>query len=183
MNREETKKIIRIMCASYPNYKPADISETIDIWTSMLSDYSYEHIALALKSYIATSTSGFAPSIGDIIQKANSFTNTTELNELEAWALVSKALSNGYYGADKEFEKLPPLVQKAVGSPANIREWAQLDFKSLSVIQSNFERVYSATVKREEEYARLPKEAKYLIQKLSTNKKLEDKEVKLIDEK
>ena len=181
MDREETKKIIRIMCASYPNYKPADISETIDIWTSMLSDYSYEHIALALKSYISTSTSGFAPSIGEIIQKASSFTQHTELNELEAWSLVSKALSNGYYGADEEFEKLPPLVQKAVGSPANIREWAQLDFKALSVIQSNFERVYSATVKRAEEYSRLPENVKALMQSMKPNPKLEDREVKLID--
>ena len=36
MTREETVKIIRIMVDSYPNYKPNDISETVDVWQMML---------------------------------------------------------------------------------------------------------------------------------------------------
>lgn len=175
MDREETKKIIRIMCASYPNYKPSDISETIDVWASMLSDYSYEHIAVALKSYIATDTSGFSPSIGQLIQKANSLVKKDgELNEIEAWTLVSKALSNGYYGAEEEFAKLPPIVQKAVGSPEQIRLWARTDDKSIeTVISSNFMRTYKAEVKRAEEYARLPEDVKALMQKMSPLNRIE----------
>ena len=175
MDREETKKIIRIMCASYPNYKPADISETIDVWASMLSEYSYEHIAAALKTYIATDTSGFAPSIGQLIQKANSLVKKDgELNEIEAWTLVSKALRNGYYGAEEEFAKLPPTVQKAVGSPAQLRMWATTDESSVeSVISSNFMRTYKAEVKRAEEYERLPEDVKALMQKISPLNRIE----------
>lgn len=177
MDREETKKIIRIMCASYPNYKPADISETIDVWASMLSDYSYEHIAVALKSYIATDTSGFAPSIGQLIQKANSLVEKDgEMNEIEAWTLVSKALGNGYYGAEKEFEKLPPIVQKTVGRPEQLRMWATTDNKSIeTVVASNFMRTYKAEVKRAEEYARLPEDVKALMQKMSPLNIIESK--------
>ena len=29
------------MVDSYPNYKPNDISETVDVWNVMLSDYDY----------------------------------------------------------------------------------------------------------------------------------------------
>lgn len=174
MDREETKKIIRIICASYPNYKPADISETIDVWANMLSEYSYEHIAVALKSYIATDTSGFAPSIGELIQKANSLLENGKLNEIEAWTLVSKALRNGYYGAEEEFAKLPLLVQKAVGSPAQLRMWATTDESSVeSVISSNFMRTYKAEVKRAEEYARLPEDVKALMQKMSPLNRIE----------
>lgn len=174
MDREETKKIIRIICASYPNYKPADISETIDVWANMLSEYSYEHIAVALKSYIATDTSGFAPSIGELIQKANSLLENGKLNEIEAWTLVSKALRNGYYGAEEEFAKLPPIVQKAVGSPEQIRLWARTDDKSIeTVISSNFMRTYKTEVKRAEEYARLPEDVKALMQKISPLNRIE----------
>lgn len=175
MDREETKKIIRIMCASYPNYKPSDISETIDVWASMLSDYSYEHIAVALKSYIATDTSGFSPSIGQLIQKANSLVKKDgELNEIEAWTLVSKAIRNGYYGAEKEFEKLPPIVQKAVGSPAQLRMWATTDSKSIeTVVASNFIKAYKTEVKRAEEYARLPEDVKAIMQKMSPLNRIE----------
>lgn len=174
MDREETKKIIRIMCASYPNYKPTDISETIDVWASMLSEYTYEHIAVALKSYIATDTSGFAPSIGDIIQKANSLVGNGELNEIEAWTLVSKAIRNGYYGAEKEFEKLPPTVQKAVGSHEQLRLWATTDNKSIeTVVASNFMRTYKTEVKRAEEYARLPEDVKAIMQKISPLNRIE----------
>lgn len=178
MDREETKKIIRIMCASYPNYKPADISETIDVWTNMLSEYSYEHIAVALKSYIATDTSGFAPSIGQLIQKANSLVRKDgELNEIAAWTLVSKALQNGYYGAEEEFAKLPLLVQKAVGSPEQIRMWATTDEKSVeTVIASNFMRAYKIELRRAEEFAKLPESIKNLLGRLSPLKELEQKE-------
>ena len=48
MTREETVKIIRIMVDSYPNYKPNDISETVDVWLMMLSDYDYNLVAMAL---------------------------------------------------------------------------------------------------------------------------------------
>lgn len=40
-----------------------------------------------------------------------------QLNELEAWSLVEKAIRNSIYNSQEEFSKLPPLVQKAVGSP------------------------------------------------------------------
>lgn len=174
MDREETKKIIRIICASYPNYKPADISETIDVWASMLSEYSYEHIAVALKSYIATDTSGFAPSVGKLIQKANSLVENGKLNEIEAWTLVRKALRHDYEQAEKEFNKLPELVQKAVGNPSQLCLWATSDIKSVeTVIASNFIKTYKTEVQRAEEYERLPEDVKAIMQKMSPLNRIE----------
>ena len=54
MDRNEVKKIIQIMCATYPNYHPADLSSTVDAWHLMLEDYSYNQIAIALKAYITS---------------------------------------------------------------------------------------------------------------------------------
>ena len=165
MDREETKRIIQIMCATYPNWKPADLSNTVDAWHLMLEDYPYNQIAIALKAYVTSDASGFAPSVGQLIGKLNTITSMNEPSELEAWSLVSKALRNGYYGAEEEFAKLPELVQKAVGNPSNLRQWSQTDIESIeNVIQSNFLRTYRSVVKRAEEVQKMPSDIKALIQ-------------------
>lgn len=169
MTREETVKIIRIMCDCYPNYKPSNLSETVDVWNMMLEEYSYSQISMALKTYVHSDTSGFAPSIGQLINKLHEVQSPQELNEMEAWLLVSRALRNGTYGAVEEFNKLPPLVQKAVGSPDNLRNWAQTDSESIeNVVQSNFMRTYRTVVNRAKEYQKMPKDIKALIE--STNR-------------
>lgn len=159
MTREETKKIIRIMCATYPNFKPNDLTETIDTWDFLLEEYTYQEISLALKAYIATSTSGFAPSIGQLIEKVRSISCGAELSEMEAWALVSDALRNSSYHAEEEFAKLPEIVQKAVGSPSLLRSWATTDERSIeNVVQSNFMRTYRAELSRKREVQTMPKD-------------------------
>lgn len=169
MNRDETKRIIQIMSATYPNWHPADLSQTVDAWHLMLEDYSYNQIAIALKAYITSDASGFAPSVGQLIAKLSMITAGNEPSELEAWAMVSKALRNGYYGAEEEFAKLPELVQKAVGNPSNLRQWSQTDVDSIeNVIQSNFLRTYRNVAKRAEEVQKMPSDIKALMQSNDT---------------
>lgn len=157
------------MCDCYPNYKPSNLSETVDVWNMMLNEYDYSQISTALKAYVHSDTSGFAPSIGQLINKLHEVQSPQELNEMEAWLLVGKALRNGTYGAIEEFNKLPPLVQKAVGSPDNLRNWAQTDSESIeNVVQSNFMRTYRTVVNRAKEYQKMPKDIQALIK--STNR-------------
>ena len=170
MTREETVKIIRIMVDSYPNYKPNDISETVDVWQMMLSDYDYNLVATALKAYILSDTSGFAPSIGQLVAKIQTISQPQELDGMAAWGLVSKALRNGTYGAVEEFNKLPPLVKQAVGMPDNLKNWATSDYQTIeTVIQSNFLRTYETVVKRAHEIHRMPDNIKTLIEKTNAN--------------
>ena len=170
MTREETKKIIRIMCDSYPNYKPANISETVDVWTAMLDGFTYQQISYALKAFILSDTSGFAPSIGQLVQlirKADE-SNSEGLTELEAWNMVSKAIRNGTYHAQEEFDKLPALVQKAVGDPGQLRNWAMTDLDSVeTVAQSNFLRTYRGLAKREQELQAIPENVRKLMASIS----------------
>ena len=154
MTRDEVKRIIQIMCTTYPNYHPANLTDTVDVWAMMLEEYTYQEISLALKAYILTDTTGFAPSVGALVSKVR---KTEELNEMEAWAMVSRALRNGTYGAEEEFAKLPPMVQKAVGRPSNLRQWAQTGAESVeNVIQSNFIKTYRSVAKRENDLLALP---------------------------
>lgn len=170
MTREETVKIIRIMCDCYPNYKPNNLSETVDAWNMMLNNYSYEQVSVALKAYINSDISGFAPSIGQLIGKIQTISQPQELDGMAAWGLVSKALRNGTYGAVEEFNKLPPLVKQAVGMPDNLKNWATSDYQTIeTVIQSNFLRTYETVVKRVNEINRMPDNIKSLIKKANAN--------------
>lgn len=170
MTREETVKIIRIMCDCYPNYKPNNLSETVDVWNMMLEAYSYNQVSIALKAYATSDTSGFAPSIGQLIGKIQTISQPQELDGMTAWGLVSKALRNGTYGAVEEFNKLPPLVRQAVGIPGNLKNWATSDYQTIeTVIQSNFLRTYETVVKRANEINRMPDNIKSLIEKTNVN--------------
>ena len=167
MTREETVKIIRIMVDSYPNYKPNDISETVDVWQMMLSDYDYNLVAMALKAYILSDTSGFAPSIGQLVGKIQTLTKPQELNEMEAWSLVCDALKNCGYNYVEEYEKLPPLVQKAVGLPAQLQTWALTENLNRDVVGSNFMRCYRIEVERQNEISKMPQNIREMLEKIS----------------
>ena len=158
------------MCDCYPNYKPNNLSETVDVWNMMLNNYSYEQVSVALKAYINSDISGFAPSIGQLIGKIQAISQPQELDGMTAWGLVSKALRNGTYGAVEEFNKLPPLVKQAVGMPDNLKNWATSDYQTIeTVIQSNFLRTYETVVKRANEINRMPDNIKSLIEKANAN--------------
>lgn len=168
MTEGEAKKLFAVMTVAYPNYRIDDIEYTAKIWADFLRGYSYEQANMALRTYIATDTSGFAPSIGRLLDKLHTIQSPQELNEMEAWSLVSKALRNGYYGAVEEFNKLPPLVQKAVGSPDNLRNWSQTDANSIeNVVQSNFMRSYRLVVNRENEIKKMPADVRTLIENVN----------------
>lgn len=186
MEREQTKKIIAVMMATFPNYHPVDLTATVNTWTIMLEEYSYEEVSMALKAFVTSDTSGFAPSPGQLIERIKTISTPQSLSETEAWLLVSKALRNGSYGAQEEFEKLPPIIQKCIGSPTQLRNWAQTKNESVeNVIQSNFMRTYRTEVKRAEEIEKMPTEIKKMIGVANTGRYLEiqDRQEIQIEEK
>ena len=151
----------RAMMMAYPNYHPSDIAGTAAFWSDQLRDYKDAEVAIALRAYILSDTSGFAPSIGQIVALIPR--NQDGMSELEAWGMVRKAIRNGNYGAEEEFAKLPDNVRAAVGSPGQIRQWAAVDMDDLeTVAQSNFLRSYRAVVARERMAGKLPEKLRRL---------------------
>lgn len=165
MNVTEAKKIIASMIVSYSNYKPTDVDYVATIWADILSEYTYEQVDGALRLFIMSDKIGFAPSIGQLVDKIHTMTQPQELNEMEAWSLVYKAICNSTYNSVSEFEKLPPLVQKAVGLPDSLREWAMTENFNHEVVMSNFQRAYKAELKRHEELQKMPQNVRNLIEK------------------
>ena len=56
MTRDEVKKILMIIESAYPNYKPPNKTNAIDVWNLMLEEYTYKQVSVALKSYILSDT-------------------------------------------------------------------------------------------------------------------------------
>ena len=187
MTRDETIKILMVIQAAYPNYKPQDKTVAVNVWSEMLADIPYEQVSAAVKAYIQCDKSGFAPSIGDIREKVlNIFAKEDELNETAAWSLVLKAIRRSTYYSDEEFEKLPPVVQRTVSSPRQLQEWATLedvDGKAITVIQSNFQRTFRVEQQRERERNKLSPDVLKLMRPLK-NHRIEDNQKELsIEEK
>lgn len=165
MTRDDTKRLMAIIVGAYTNFKPDDMKLTVDVWSTLLADYDFDGIVMALQAYITSDTKGFPPNVGQILEKYNAIKNPQQMNGQEAWALVSKALRNGYYKAQEEYDNLPPVVQKAVGSPSNLHNWSMTDEKTVeTVIASNFMKSYEVECKRERELQTMPLNIKTLIE-------------------
>lgn len=165
MTRQEVFKIIMALKAvyntAYSKYTPQDFDNLASAWEMCLEDYDYKTVSMALKAYMTTNTSQFPPVPAQIIDEIHKLNPTEQpLNGSEAWALVYRAICNSGYYAEQEFNKLPPTIQKAVGSPDNLRAWAlDADFNN-GVEQSHFIKVYNTTLEREKEIAKLPNSVK-----------------------
>lgn len=163
MTREEFGIIAMALKSVYnaPNFIATN--DAINIWYDLLKDLDYNTCNLAVREYMSTESK--IPTPADIRKKAMSCTSAPQMNENEAWALVSRALRNGIYGAEREFNNLPPTVQKAVGSANNLHNWATSDYDTIeTVIASNFMRTYRGVVARESEMQQIPTQMRDLIE-------------------
>ena len=159
MKREETKELLMMIRAIYPNFnvKPEEMTPTINAWQLMLEEYPASAVKAALQIYVKTNDTGFAPSVSQLIGCMYKPAEHEEMSEGEAWALVKKAIQNGNYGAQEEFDAFPPLVQRAVGRPGMLQQWAMCDSDEVNtVVMSNFQRSYRAMLEKKEFTAKLP---------------------------
>lgn len=169
MTREQTQDFLAMIQGVYPNFNPPNKTVAINAWTLALEDYEEKAAHTAFKMYMQTDTSGFAPVPGQIIDNIHKLTEPQELNEMEAWSLVSRAIRNSGYNSVEEFAKLPPIVQKVVGLPSQLRTWALDERYNESVVMTSFQRAYKIELKRHEELQKIPKEVRSLIEKVNIN--------------
>ena len=163
MTDKEVAQLVYVVKATYPksfeHFSNEDFANLIRGWKMTLEDYSYMQAAAGLKTYFKSDTKGFPPSPGQVVDCIHKIIKpqSDELTGLEAWALVRRAISNSIYNAETEFDRLPKAVQRAIGSPANLREMASLDIEQVETVeQSHFIRNYEAMVKRLAEDAKMP---------------------------
>lgn len=164
MTIKDARKLIAVFMVTYPNYKPIDTELAAATWADAMSEYTYEQVSVALKMYLKTSTSGFAPTPGQLIEKIQVVTQPELLSETEAWAIVRSSLSRcGYYSVE-EFEKFPPIIQKAVGSPSQLRVWALDQDYNEGVVSAQFGRVYRTLAEKQKDFDKMPSNIQHRIE-------------------
>lgn len=165
MTRDEVIRIQMVIQAAYPNYNPPDKTITADTWLVLLNDFTYEQVLAAVHAFIRTDKKGFAPSIGEVIDKLQLLFGEKEVNAVAAWTMVLKAIKNSTYHADEEYEKLPRIIQRVIGGPQRLTELATMENLNTSVESSNFMRDYRAALEADREIQKLPPELKMLTNK------------------
>ena len=169
------KMLITLLQSEYPNsfvnYDERLLKLKIELWEKEFANDDLNVVYAAIRTYMR-SPERFAPTIGQIREKMDMLTEPDKLSEVAAWALVSKACRNGYYGYKEEFAKLPPEIQQAVGRPEQLREWSQMDENTVqSVVASNFMRSFRTTQQRNKELSMIPAEVREMLS--GVTKKLE----------
>lgn len=165
MNLVETAKLMAVLETAYPMFyakkTQQEREDAIRLWAEMFADEPGELVAVAVKALIKSRVSTFPPGIGEITEMIQQITQPDQMTEMEAWGLVLKAISNSNYNSAEEFQKLPQVLQRLVGAPSQLREWAAMDSETLnSVVASNFQRSYKVRAKNEREFLALPASVK-----------------------
>lgn len=69
MTREDTKELIRDILQFYPNWKPENLTVTVDAWHKMLKDVSLSEAKTNLKRHVESDKGTFIPNISVFVIK------------------------------------------------------------------------------------------------------------------
>lgn len=169
MTQKETAQILALLNAAYPafygKYSADEIKGIVNLWAEMFAEDDFGLVKYALKDLIATHT-GYPPDIAALKAKIKSIVQaaTDKPTHEELWQMLKAATSNGFYGAKQEFEKLPPVLQRYVGSPATLREYAMIDSDTFNTVNhGQFLKQIKIIEEREEYSNSMPADVKLLI--------------------
>ena len=163
MTKQDTYQVLATLQAFYPDSFRGMTDSAAQLKVTLWQEQFATLVQAAVKSYVSTDKKGFMPVPGQIKEQISILRDQGGLNEQDAWELVTNALRNSSYGYMEEFAKLPPDVQRAVGSPNMLRTWAAVNFSELqTVIASNFKREYRAIMAQKNDYAKIPESVKQI---------------------
>ena len=161
MKKSETVDCITYLSAAYPGaykrFTEQKFETLIAVWYNTFSEYPFETVMVGIQGYISTDTSGFPPSPGQVVKVIQDLTAEKEINSMEAWAIVKKAVNSPRDRMEETFRTLPPLIQKVVGGHHQLMAWGNVNEEEFeTVIQSNFMRTYETEKRRQKQIDMLP---------------------------
>lgn len=168
MNQTETLKIMAVLRGAYPAFyrdmSRKEAESVVALWAEMFAEDDVAIVAAAVKALIATDDKGFPPHIGAVKAKVRQITQPSGMTPQEAWNLVAKAIRNSAYDSREEYDRLPREIQRLVGSPNQLRDWALMDSETVhSVVASNFQRSFAARQKADNDFKALPRDVQAMI--------------------
>ena len=170
MTLDETATILGIFQTAYPTFylkfSDEEIEEIVALWHEMFEEEDLGLVKFAVKDLIATH-SGYPPDIAALKTKIKSIIDVAmdKPTYEELWFMLKKATHNGYYGAQEEFNRLPPILKRYVGSPGTLAEYAMIEEDVFNtVIHGQFLKQIKIIEEREEYSNRIPPNVKMLVE-------------------
>lgn len=166
MNRKEILSMLSILKSAYPNFyrniTKQEAEQTVNLYEEMFKDYDSRIVLLAVKELI--NTYEYPPTIATIKNKIYSLSNINEETDLDLWERLLKAIRNGTYGSEKEFELLPQIIKDYLKSPYQLQELASMSSDDIhSVVKGQFLREIKILKERKKEIDKLSPEIKTLL--------------------
>lgn len=178
MTRKNVIELLGLIRIGYPrfysNLTKEDALATIELWLSMFKDCEYELVKTAVQSLI--NSSEYPPTIADVKNEMYKLNNIEGDNSIDEWNAIRKAIKSSIYYSVENFNSLPPIAKRFVGSPNQLREWAMSDNFNDGVIRGQFMKQYETLAKRKKYVALMTPEVREFIQKLT-----EKKDVKMLE--
>lgn len=126
MNREQAIALLKILKTAYQRFY-ADMTReeaenTINLWVDMFAHEDPQLVINATKDLI--NSFKYPPTIADVKERMYKITHANEDDNMEMWNAIKRAIRNSSYNSVEEFERLPDMCKKFVGTPMQLREWA-----------------------------------------------------------
>lgn len=154
MNEAETALVLAHIKGAYPShFRQMTKQEALGIvktWQRSFTDDDGNMVLNAVDLYIQRDLKGMPPSIGQVRGALNELMSGDNTDDGAAWAMVYRAICNSAWHSNEEFAKLPPILQRVVGSPRQLQDWGQMEASTISsVVMSNVLKQYRASVDAE----------------------------------
>lgn len=117
MNREETRNILTILRVNYPTSftnvsNEKDMNLIVNTWGILFKNDNVSDVYNAILKIIASNTSGFAPTIGQIKDVMNQPFKNCVMSDEKAWSIVLNNAKVDFNQAKRNFERLPETLKK-----------------------------------------------------------------------
>lgn len=163
MTRAEFIQVVLVLESMYDSLKVSQNDFAVEAWYGVLGHIGMDQMQLIIKKHVAQSR--FKPTPNDILTHYVEITEIEpQMSEVEAWGMVKKAIRNATYNSKSEFDKLPEIIQKTIGTADVLKSWAMEESENTDKITgSNFMRSFRDVRERDKQYKVLPNDVKQLI--------------------
>ena len=170
MTKDEFKIIIAALKSNYKKFGIENEQQFL-FWYEMLKDIDFILMQAAIKKLVCEST--FAPTIADIRKRVSELTMPDNLDPIDAWGQVQKAIgSYGMYRCKEALENMDNDVAQIVKSMG----WENIcmsDADKMSVVRGQFIKIYQTKTERKKQESLLPDGLKDQIKGFSEKMMLE----------
>ena len=158
MTENEMAMVLTRLEEYYRNfYSGSEKTRVFNAWYTMFRDDDVAEVNRAVIVHICTDK--FAPTVASIKTIMAENRMAGQMTEMQAWGAIRDAVdySTNRDEARKQYDRLPPLLKKVAGSPAQLIAWRKVNEDSFEgVIASNVQRSYRELARREAVYHAIP---------------------------